>query len=383
MGSKEWSSNKKWNPFNSDKLLTQIYRWREIKKGNKIPQPALITIDPANICNLRCSYCNAAYILDHNKEALSERLMNEIPNFLSSWQSSPNWQKGVEAVCVAGGGEPMINKNTSNLILKCIQNNIEVGVVSNGTLIDRSLDALSKCTWVGISVDASTKDTFLKLKGKDEFDRVISNIEKLSKYSEENKTRLSLPYQGYGISYKYLLHPLNVREVYDAAVIAKKIGCKNFHLRPVGVPWDKIEKDSIGFSMEDISIYNAQIEQSHLLEDDNFGTFGITHKFGNKLDRSNCFERCHAVFMTAVICPGTEEDTFNFGLCCDRRGDPGMFLGTNLKYPEQISDLWGSDKHWEICDKIKVEKCPRCTYQPHNIIFDNVILSDNMTYKFI
>ena len=28
-------------------------------------------------------------------------------------------------------------------------------------------------------------------------------------------------------------------------------------------------------------------------------------------------------------------------------------------------------------------ECPRCTYQPHNQIYEQVILNDSMTYKFI
>jgi hypothetical protein len=49
----------------------------------------------------------------------------------------------------------------------------------------------------------------------------------------------------------------------------------------------------------------------------------------------------------------------------------------------EVSKLWGSKKHWGIFDKIKVGACPRCTYQPHNQVYEHVILNDSMTYKFI
>ena len=57
MAIKEWTSTKKWNPFNSDKLLTQVYRWKSIKHGEKVPAPALITVDPINACNFQCEWC--------------------------------------------------------------------------------------------------------------------------------------------------------------------------------------------------------------------------------------------------------------------------------------------------------------------------------------
>jgi hypothetical protein len=74
---------------------------------------------------------------------------------------------------------------------------------------------------------------------------------------------------------------------------------------------------------------------------------------------------------------------FDLGLCCDRRGDDRLTLGKSLESTSQVDDLWGSEKHWDIHKQIRVNECPRCTYQPHNQIFEHVVLSDNMTYRFI
>ena len=88
--------------------------------------------------------------------------------------------------------------------------------------------------------------------------------------------------------------------------------------------------------------------------------------------------------MTLVVSPAyNSEDKFNLGLCCDRRGDDLLMLGDSLSSVDDIASLWGSSKHWDIFDKIKVNECPRCTYQPHNKIFEHVIEDDNMTYRFI
>ena len=92
--------------------------------------------------------------------------------------------------------------------------------------------------------------------------------------------------------------------------------------------------------------------------------------------------------MTGVFMPPTDEaenkDAFNFGLCCDRRGSEKLELFQNQENPEKIAQLWGSRAHWDIHDSINVKKeCPRCTYQPHNEIYEQVILNDSMTYKFI
>ena len=76
-------------------------------------------------------------------------------------------------------------------------------------------------------------------------------------------------------------------------------------------------------------------------------------------------------------------DSVTMGLCCDRRGDTLLELGQNVYDIKEVEHLWGSSKHWEIFDKIDVKDCPRCTYQPHNQIYEHVIKNDSMTYKFI
>ena len=389
MNHKEWSDEKKWNPFNSGKLLTQVYRWKQIKPNNKIPQPALVTVDPINVCDLKCSFCNAHKILSTNSAMISEANLLEIANLLPIWKGSPNWEAGVEAVCIAGGGEPLLHPSIGKFIDRLVEKGVEVGVVTNGTQIDRYLEPLSKCTWIGVSVDAGCAETYTKIKGKDTFQKVIDNIKLLSDYSKKHDNELNKNTQGNGISFKYLLNKDNVQDVYNAVKIAKNIGCKNFHMRPAGIPWNEINnketKHLYELEFSDIESFGFQLDKARKLEDENFGVFGVTHKFNDKLRIENRFKTCYAIFMTAVFMPSDngDKDAVNIGLCCDRRGDDNMTLIKNSKNVTDIVSAWGSKTHWKIHDNIRIESCPRCTYQPHNQIFQHVIKKDNMTYKFI
>ncbi len=378
---KEWTY--KWNPFNSDKLLAHIYRWREIKRNNPIPLPVTISIDPINRCDLKCSWCNADFILKKNQGKLDSNTLKELPFFLAEWQSNSDFKKGVETVCIGGGGESLMNKDVSQLINNCYEVGIETGIVTNGTNIDKHIQSLIKCTWVGISVDAGSSETYQLLKGRDFFDKVINNIRELIKLSSENKSSpLAQPGQGPGVSLKYLLNPKNVGEIYQAAKIAKEIGCKNMHIRPFGESWDKIGQNKDIFTYSDIEEFREQIVKARSLEDEFFKVFGITHKFDGNFRKQNEFTQCHAIFMTGVFMPPSGGGKFNFGFCCDRRGDQNLTL-SNLTSFEEVANFWGSEEHWKIFDKIKPKTCPRCTYQPHNIIFENVIKENNTTYHFI
>ncbi len=140
----EWSHRKKFNPFNSNKLIAHTDRWRLIKKGEPIPQPVLVTVDPINRCNFRSKWCNADYVLNKNNQMLSKDTLLDIGDFLSEWKNGIS-EKGVRAVCIAGGGEPLLNPHTAEFIDRCSELGIQTGVVTNGTLIDKFLEPLSKC----------------------------------------------------------------------------------------------------------------------------------------------------------------------------------------------------------------------------------------------
>ena len=391
----EWSVHKKWNPFNSYKLLAHVPRWSLIRRGRPAPQPALVTVDPINCCNLKCQWCNAGYILEHRRRALSRETLLRLADFLAEWQGNPDWPKGVEAICIAGGGEPLLNKHVGAFIERCVQSGIEVGVVTNGTLIDRFLEPLSKCTWVGVSVDAGTNAVFNRLKGLEDdaimFDRVIDNMMQLIAYSKMRQAPLASDRSGgHGVSYKFLLCDGNIEDVYTAGKIAKSIGCKNYHVRPVGRPWHRLDEAEgegfMKFSAEAIERFFDELEQARALEDETFAVYGITHKFSNKFDIENYFSTCHALFMTAVFMPRVESDdehAYTLGLCCDRRGDPRLELVRDATSLDEVAARWGGREHWRIFDALDIAKCPRCTYQPHNQIYEHVIVKDSMTYKFI
>jgi MoaA/NifB/PqqE/SkfB family radical SAM enzyme len=371
-----------------------VERWRKIKRGRSIPPPILITVDPTNVCNLNCEWCNAAYIRKERRGKLSEKILLDLADFLPRWgEGSSQWEAGVQAVCIAGGGEPLLNTATASFIDALIDRDIEVGIVTNGSMINKYIDSLSHCTWVGVSVDAGKSSTFNKLKGlspeSDTFERIIESISTLVDYSRRHNNKLGYKHPAYGVSYKYLLYRDNIGEVYEAAKLAKEIGCKNIHFRPAGTTWDKIGTDEeVTFSQEDIFLFNEQIEMALELGDQSFGVYGVTHKFDSQFSRANFFDKCYALFMTAVIEPPAEKDappdSLVMGVCCDRRGDEKLELAKNIQNVEDINQLWGSDAHWQMHDRIIVEKeCPRCTYQPHNQIYEQVILNDSMTHKFI
>jgi MoaA/NifB/PqqE/SkfB family radical SAM enzyme len=381
--SQEWSDF--YNPFNSWKLLAQIPRWQGIKNWEEgkgeLPAPTTVSIDPANICNIRCLGCNAEFLMQKNHNSLSKDTLKEIADFLPTWGDEPYNVKGA---CWGGGGSPLLNSHTGEFIQRLKKNGVQSGIVTNGTMIHKNLEALCDCEWVGVSVDAGTHYTYRKVKGADKFYQVIGNIQALALESKKNNSTLNLPGKGHGISYKYLLRPETIDEIHYAAHLAKDIGCRNIHIRPIAPSWDKVKGATNVFNKYDIDKFRKRLSMARELENKDFNIYGITHKFNGDFTPSYGPDKCYAIYMSAVIMPPTDKRKGKFDLttCCDNRGND-LLTQRNLTSVEQIRDYWGSQKHKELIDKINTKKCCRCTFLPHRKIYENTIQVNNMTPNFI
>ncbi|RLI59817.1 MAG: hypothetical protein DRO67_09575, partial [Candidatus Asgardarchaeum californiense] len=272
---KEWDNP--YNPFNSFKVLM----WREwlegIAKGEFLV-PVTVDTDPANACNYKCIWCNAFDYMHGSvkKQILPEGHLLKLADFYKEW--------GTHSTCIAGGGEPLMNPGMPAFLEKLNENGIESGIITNGSLLtDELIEIIARTSrWCGISMDAATPETYKKIKGISDgkmFNKVIENIRKLTKKCEEYNNTCD-------VAYKYLLHPLNADELYDAAKLAKDIGVKDFHMRPVG--WDNltVTKDKAKLDFESkIKRVEKQCANAFLLENNHFNFYGVRHKFQPNMER--------------------------------------------------------------------------------------------------
>jgi MoaA/NifB/PqqE/SkfB family radical SAM enzyme len=379
----EYDINNKWNPFNSFKLLGHADRWKRIVRDGVIPPPVLITIDPCNQCNISCTWCNAKEVIKNRSTALSANSLEKTADFILNWKVD---DFRVEAVCIAGGGEPLLNNNIGGFIEKLIQGGIKVGVTTNGILIDRYISVLSKCNWVSISVDSGNEETYAHLKSTNplNFEKIKANTQALIEYSKKHKMTLteSNPYQG--VCWKYLICEENQKEIYSSAKIAHELGCRSIVYRPMGIPWHELN-----ISQErklDLQIINEQLNEAKSIEDMNFHVYSLASRFNDRLMTDNNFKKCYALFMTAYISPpykGDDRDSAVVSLCCDWRGNNKLELKRDVTNFDDIIAMWGSEEHWKMHDMINPKDCPRCTYKPHNEIYEQVILKDTMSISFI
>lgn len=362
---REW--NNPWNPFNSAKVLV----WREHLEGcaklDFLP-PVSVDTDPSNICGFDCIWCNAFQYMQGKKYSIPGDHLLKLADFYAEW--------GVHSTCVSGGGEPFTNKGIGSFLLKLKENGIESGPITNGSLLnDELIDIIARsCRWFGISMDAAYNETYMKVKGIKNpliWTRVLENISKLTKRVKELGTKCD-------VCYKFLLHPINAFEIFKAAQLAKSLGVKDFHLRPVG--WDNVlktkGKDKIDFQSLMLKI-NDQIEAAMTLEDENFHVFGIRHKFQPDFQRKVNFSKCWAAPL--ILTFGADG---NCHLCFDIRGRKDLILCSHYPDPYEVLKHWNSERHKKILQSIDPQKCPRCTFGPYNEVVEKVFQQDSMCRFF-
>tara|TARA_B100000315_G_scaffold219115_1_gene220842 strand:+ start:59 stop:487 length:429 start_codon:yes stop_codon:yes gene_type:complete len=141
------------------------------------------------------------------------------------------------------------------------------------------------------------------------------------------------------------------------------------------------------FNEKQLAIYRDQIKQVPELNSHGFtaycqkvtgSAFGeLTKSYDENLKPMHNFSSCHVTYMQCIFEPNGQ-----VSLCCDYRGNSSLIL-CNIDSPEEILNHWGTEHHKEIVENINVTKCPRCSYAPHNEIYEKVVEKDSMMINFV
>lgn len=124
------------------KILRNPDLIREIMSTRKIP-PIHVQFIPTNRCNLKCTFCSCSAV-DRKTELpfdVAEKIIEKLAKL------------GTKSVTITGGGEPLLYPRIGHLISTFYNAGIQIGFVTNGTLLSPKLDFLKYVTWCRISHD--------------------------------------------------------------------------------------------------------------------------------------------------------------------------------------------------------------------------------------
>jgi len=133
-----------------------------------------LRISLTDSCNFRCFYCmpdGPINCLSSNKLMSPEEIFSFAKLFVDL---------GVQKIRLTGG-EPMVRKEFPRIVEMLSQLPIELTLTTNGVLVDKYLDVLNDCgiRSINVSLDSLDPEGFFKITQRDDFHRVMENIERL------------------------------------------------------------------------------------------------------------------------------------------------------------------------------------------------------------
>jgi len=348
-----------------DKILqtTFLDRFEEFL-DKKESRPWVIELDPTTACNLACHGCISASLL--NQGGFKRDRIKEMAKEFK--------ELGVKAVVLIGGGEPMAHPEFGTIVDYFYENDIHVGVTSNGTLIDKYFDSLAYRTkWVRISVDAGSEDVFQQYRphssGKSQFNKVIDGIRNLAKVK---KTKL-----GYSFLVLEKQDPdkrnvadgrnqveSNATDIHKAAILAKDIGCDYFEVKPSFDPFHFLNDTS-----NLTNIIKAELEKCLPLQDDKFkiiSPYTLSKTLDGEKIQQKEYSECMTAHMRTVLSPSGAY------VCPYHRGNKNLQIGDPNK--ESLKEIWYGKTRKEIMEKLDPRKhCQfHCIRHSTNILLEEI-----------
>jgi len=331
------------------KIAHHMDRLKQIKEG-KIPPPVNAQIDWTNLCTLNCSFCiyrNAGMDVegmhfDPDKSIQREhglRLLEELAAI------------GVKSIESTGGGEPTLHPNFNEFVRHARKLGLQQALITNGTLVDEETARnIADFEWVRFSIDAATRETYEKIKGVDAFDKVIRNLKGLLRVRKEGNV----------VGFSFVVCRENYREIYDAARLAKELGCDNIRISLAMTP----QREKLFIDIWDEIM--AQIEQARKLEDENFRVFAFNNRIFDL--QSTEPQNCIYTYLVAVVTP-----TGCFP-CCRLKSYPEFNFGNVQE--KSFKEIWWGEKRMRFLNTV-AKRCTWNCWMREKNKFAEYLLTDN------
>jgi radical SAM protein with 4Fe4S-binding SPASM domain len=305
----------------------------ELLRGRN-PSPVLVEIDPSNACNHGCYFCISSYI--HLPESVGLKtydksvmpkdiLMNVCKSMINMKVKAINW---------TGGGEPTVNPHLKDA-LRYIKDNsdIQMGMFTNGTLLDKHdlFETLVDCmTWVRISVDAGTENTYntvRRTKANQNWQKMVSNVETLIEVNNKKGKKIDI---GVG----FVITPDSYNEIVDFAKFFSKYDLTYCQYKPeiVNRERENGKQREIHFWKNDV---NPLLEEAKAILGDKFQING--YKLNDLENDPHFFGRNYKKCFGSQIQPCVGADGHVY-VCTNHRGYKEYSYGS--LYEKSFEEIW-------------------------------------------
>ncbi len=309
--------------------------------------PLIVELDTTEACDMACPGCVSEEIMEAGRKFSSERLMEIGKEFKDI---------GVKGVILIGGGEPLAHPKIGDFMQFLGENDITIGITTNGSFIHKYMDVIAKySSWTRISMDAATTEMFKILRpnkgGGSKFDLIVDSMRKLAKVKKGK------------LGFSFLIRTeiegpsivSNIHEIYDAAVLARDIGCDYFEVKPSYQYKNNAVHSLVKHDKSKMEQARKEIERLEELVTDKFSIIkAITLDAsldGADYDQPKDYKMCPATELRTLVTPS------GVYVCPYWRGKDQFNVGNAIT--TSIQDIWNSDKRKNIQNFLDASKhCP-------------------------
>lgn len=274
---------------------------------------------------------------------------------------------GVRAIQVTGGGEPTIHPQARQLIAYAQDRGLDTALVTNGLNLERRIgsDVLQRLSWLRISVDAATPDTFAKVRpaykgdverSKKNYENVIESIEWAVALKKSTGSKIVI---GMG----FVTQEENWKELADFVRLARDLGVDNVRI-------------SGAFTPQGDAYHASYREEALALEREAAAlatpSFAVHARFTEKLDdlqaRPDYKDCWYQQFTTYIGGDG------NLYRCCVQAYNYHGLIG-NIAEAGGFKALWDSKMKQFKFGKFDARSCAVCQFSDRNRSIDAAIKS--------
>jgi MoaA/NifB/PqqE/SkfB family radical SAM enzyme len=289
--------------------------------GTFVP-PITCEIDPSNKCMLDCDFCMFSSYLNDNNQDLEWDTYVEVLEGLR--------ECGGMSVTFTGGGEPLMNKKFNSMADLAYSMGFDIGLVTNGVLLDKVTHP-ERFTFIRVSLDASDPNTYMKLKGKDLFPKVIDNIR-------------GAMGKGANVGLSYVVCEANATGIRVAKNLAHILDVMYIQFKPA---WQNGNQ----FTDYELELDKKVIETPRYEATDDLP--------------------CKIAGLIGIV--GADSNVY---YCCQFRGNPDFKTGS-LKYDGTFLDLMEMRKHVQP----DISKCPQCRYMNYAKAYTDIKENGTLFFK--
>lgn len=175
--------------------------------------PISVEMTLTNWCNLNCVYCSDKDLRERqgNKQTLDYEIIEKLLSDLADG--------GTKGVVLEGGGEPTLYPKFDRVVKFAKSKGLGIGLITNGT-VPLDAELVREFEWIRVSLDASTSNEYMELKGVDRFEHVIDNITHYAKYCST-------------VGVGYVVTSKNISQLETLVMRIRESGAEYIQLRPV------------------------------------------------------------------------------------------------------------------------------------------------------